>query len=864
MAFKKSPPSSAVPESPDRLFLELPRRKYPDLLPIQQEVLRAYAGSSLNSRDVALQLPTGSGKTLVGLLLAEWLRRRNHERVVYLCPTKQLVNQVTEQAEEKYGLTALAFTGRIVDYPPADKTKYREAEHVAVTTYSSIFNTNPYFDDADVLILDDAHAAENYVAALWTVRLERQNESHAVLWKALAPLLKPFLSSTEYIDAFGPSDGQVTADWVEKLATPHFASIHSEFSSILDVHLVGKSENYQWSLLREHLTGCHLYLSPNEILLRPLIPPTSTHSAFVTPRQRVYMSATLGACGDLERLVGRSPIDRVPVPEGWDRHGVGRRFFVFPEMSMEEGEVTRLRSELMVLANRSVVLVPSKPRQTAASTEIQKRIGFTVFDADSIEQSKKAFVASDRAVAVLANRYDGMDFPGEDCRLLFVEGFPKAMNLQERFIMLRMGAPLLFNERIQTRVLQAVGRCTRSLQDYSAVVVVGTELQDYLTDYRRRKYLHPEIQAELAFGIDQSKEVTVETIVDNFKIFLANGAEWEQANQEIVARRSTMTRESIPGLDELANAVADEIRYQDYLWQGDYENASERAQAVLALLTHENLRGYRALWNYLAGSSVRLGASEGAPLPRIKAVQHFAAAKKAAPNVPWLIKLARFETEVKEPAQTRDASGEQIERIEAVLTEIGLLHDRKLVQREKQILEGLASEDAKQFEGAHRLLGDLLGFKAGKVEGEGTPDPWWIIGDLCFVFEDHSNGKAGSSLNVEKARQAASHPNWMRANVEESKECQILAVLVTPVTLVRKAARPHLGNVALWPLDDFRAWASNSLAVLRKLRTEFSEAGNLIWRAHAAAELEKERIDGRCLHTYLSGCLAKNLLGVSE
>jgi hypothetical protein len=39
-------------------------------------------------------LPTGSGKTLVGLLIGEWLRRKNKERVVFLCPTRQLVNQV--------------------------------------------------------------------------------------------------------------------------------------------------------------------------------------------------------------------------------------------------------------------------------------------------------------------------------------------------------------------------------------------------------------------------------------------------------------------------------------------------------------------------------------------------------------------------------------------------------------------------------------------------------------------------------------------------------------------------------------------------------------------------------------------------
>jgi replicative superfamily II helicase len=108
MAFKKLSPVATVPDSPDKLLLELPRRTIPNVLPHQQEIMRNYAALASTVADVALQLPTGSGKTLVGLLTGEWLRRKNKERIVYLCPTRQLVNQVVEQAEEKYGLTVLA------------------------------------------------------------------------------------------------------------------------------------------------------------------------------------------------------------------------------------------------------------------------------------------------------------------------------------------------------------------------------------------------------------------------------------------------------------------------------------------------------------------------------------------------------------------------------------------------------------------------------------------------------------------------------------------------------------------------------------------------------------------------------------
>ena len=49
MAFKKAPPPTDVAASPDKLFLALPRRKIPDVLPHQREVLRRYSSEALTT-----------------------------------------------------------------------------------------------------------------------------------------------------------------------------------------------------------------------------------------------------------------------------------------------------------------------------------------------------------------------------------------------------------------------------------------------------------------------------------------------------------------------------------------------------------------------------------------------------------------------------------------------------------------------------------------------------------------------------------------------------------------------------------------------------------------------------------------------
>ena len=556
MAFRTATSGDSVPDSPDKLFRDLTRRKFPDVLPHQAETMQAYAEQGVTPPDVALQLPTGSGKTLVGLLIAEWRRRKFNERVVYLCPTKQLVHQVVNQAEEKYGLSVGTFVGRQRDYLPVSKTDFQQAEKIAITTYSGLFNTNSYFDSADVIVLDDAHAAENYIASFWSLRILRDSaEGHPALHQALCNLLSQHLTPTNLTRLRGTWEDVGDRTWVDMLPSPVLAAIRDELTEILDVHTSNSDLRYPWSLLRGHLDACHVYLSSQDILIRPLLPPTFSHAPFNAAKQRIYMSATLGAGGDLERLTGRKNIHRIAAPKGWDTQGVGRRFFIFPEMSLSANEVTGLRMQLMKKAGRSVVLVPSTPMANLASKQITDQIAYPIYRVEDIESSKDAFVTAQQAVAVVANRYDGVDFPGDDCRLLFIEGLPKAMNSQERFLMSRMAANTLFNERIQTRVVQAIGRCTRSLEDYSAVVVTGDDLPDYLADIRRRKFFHPELQAEIEFGVRQSKDIDAANILENFKIFLANGKDWEIANRTIVEARRRLHQESMPAIANLEATV---------------------------------------------------------------------------------------------------------------------------------------------------------------------------------------------------------------------------------------------------------------------------------------------------------------------
>lgn len=860
MAFKKPTSHAAVPESPDRLFRDLPRRKHASLFDHQGQVLRNYVAKALNVSDVALQLPTGSGKTLVGLLLAEWRRRKFRERVVYLCPTRQLVNQVTEEASAKYGLAVEAFTGKIKNYTPEAKAAYTDGERVAVTTYNSLFNVNPFFENPDIIIVDDAHSAENYIASQWTMRVNRFEDSDKTLFNAIAGVLKSVLSEYNYMRLTGSWKSVDDANWVDKIPTHKLIEVADELRSVISENIREADQRFAWRMLEHHVRACQLYVSSSEVLLRPLIPPTWSHGPFVNATQRIFMSATLGAGGDLERLTGRSRITRLPIPEGWDRQGIGRRFFIFPEKSLTEADTLELRRELMRKAGRSLVLTPSQTEADEVMKDVTSSLKYLVFSATDLENSKAKFTESAQAVAVIANRYDGIDFPEDDCRLQFVEGLPRATNLQERFLMNRMGANLLFNERVQTRVLQAIGRCTRGLNDYSAVIVTGEDLPAYLTDRKRRSYFHPELQAELEFGVEQSTQVKAQDILDNFDIFLEHDQDWEDANQGILEAREVATQAEFPAMDQLECVVAQEVTWQTAMWNEDYAQAYEAAREVLGGLSDSGLRGYRALWHYLAGAAAEQAAANGEVGFEEYARIQYRKAKEAANGIPWLIALARgnaVTSSVEEQDQTTVML--QVEQLEAQLVKLGTLHNRGFSAREKAIREGL--EDGDRFEQAQVLLGEHLGFSAGKQESDASPDPWWIVGGVALVFEDHANAKGDTAvIDATKARQAASHPDWLREHVAASAGALIQPVLVTPAKKAKDGAIPHLGRVAYWGLEEFREWAETALVTVRELRRGFREPGDLAWRAKAAQALSEVRADGPGLYAWLSARPARDHL----
>lgn len=853
MAFKSRSGGGPAPKDPEVLLRDLRKKTIEGILAHQADVIRCYM-SHVDKADVALQLPTGSGKTLVGLLIAEWRRRKFKERVLYLCPTKQLVHQVAEQARKKYGIELHPFTGSKSQYEATACSDWQNADAVGVTTYSGIFNTRPFFSNPQSIILDDAHSAENYIASFWSVQIEkRTNES---IFSTLQGVLLPLMSSSERLSLTDEREGE--AAWVSKVPTPYLQPLLPEITAILDAHTEGNDLRYSWQTVRPILDACHVYISTHSILIRPLIPPSHLHHPFSGATQRVYMSATLGSGGDLERITGRGGIHRIPAPSGWDRQGIGRRFFIFPKRSLDDDQTREFCVNAAKSCGRSLYLVPDDG-SIKKGKSIAEESDCTAFSASQIEESKEPFVQSTSAMAIVANRYDGIDLSGDECRLLLIDGLPKGSNLQERFFVSRIGAQLLLDDRILTRVVQGFGRCTRSANDYAAVVILGDSLNKYLMTRERRKYFHPEIQAEIDFGLEQSKLTNLTALSENLAHFMSQDDEWEDAEQQIVDLRSELEQAQLPATAQLSATVSDELSYQTSMCAGDYAAALESCRSILGKLTDSTLRGYRALWYYLAGSAAWLAHNHGQGVEIKVSREYYERAKSSNPSLRWLANLGNAMSTPGKAIPDEDSAYSLIERIESVLEELGTTHDRKYSAFEASILSDISQDDdGRRFERGREQLGRLLGYSVGHTDEDAGPDPWWIAdASLCFSFEDHAEGKESTVFPANKARQAASHPEWIRAKVPETSECRFVPILVTPCRKATSGAMPHLASVQYWNLRDFREWAKKALQAMRQLRTIFPGEGNMEWRQTAAARLKEADIAPAELEALLSETAAE-------
>ncbi len=847
MAFKIRKREVFSYSSPQDMYQDNKLKKIMGPLDYQTAMLDLYI-KNMEKRTVALELPTGSGKTLVGLLIGEYRRRKNKEKILFLCPTNQLVHQVVEQANLKYGLKAIAFCGKQKDYSPKDKSSFLMSEALGVTTYSSFFALNSFFKDVDVLIMDDVHSCEDYIISNWTIQID----SETTIFTEIAELLKNCISEVDYKYLLEEEYLPDVASWCNMLPMPLALNKLDELQLILQHGIEsGTSNFYAYSRISENLQECNIYIANRKILIRPWIAPTMSFKAFADAKQRILMSATLGRSGELERITGIEKICRLPIVNDWDKKGLGRKFFTFPDLSLGEDEQGEVVMALQNLCKKSVFLVPDSQSAKAIKGFYTEHISSAkIFEAKDIEESKQSFVDCPEGTAILANRFDGIDFSDDASRLLFIWNLPKTTNLQERFLITRMGASKLYAERIRTRIIQAVGRCSRNPSDFSIVCVIGDSIQNDLTKQEKIKQFPPELRAEIQFGLENSVDYsTVKDVIEQARDFLDRNENWQEAEEYIVDLRNDYWDE----IDEVEKQVNDklqksavlELKFQYSLWKKDYKAAFGFACDIIGVLNAPVLSGYKCFWNYMAGCMAFYLFQQGQSEYRTSGIQYLEEALKENISIRWLSGLSEklFCAENKD-IEENDFFFDCVERLENVFTLLPTA--QKLEKRIKKILDDLNSLDGKVFERGHKELGELLGYISHNPSSTGAPDPYWIINENNVVVSEdkiYEEKEQIKSIPISDVSEAGRHCVWILEHEKRIlKDANIYTVLITNSTSIEDDARIYADNLYYVYRKDYVSWAVKALTVIRRVWNTYTDGGEMAWREAVHEEFMKESV----------------------
>lgn len=589
-----------VSQNYSQLLRTLKSSKFKKLWPAQNHILAEYAAKYTKKKDVAIELPTGAGKTLIALLIAErW--RQGAKKVAILSANKTLARQMLRESQF-LGIPAVLMEGRGVDIPSRDKRAYQRATHTAIMNYWVYFNQSPVIDPADLVIMDDAHLAEHSLHSLYSVEIDKF--SHQTLFHALAAELnRRFPEYRVLADAMNEEDVPSNCP-PELLSFIDQADAGRRITEIIDSSpYLGTDEDlrFRWTRMRDHLLEANIYVGLESIWIRPYIYPLVSNPHYQNTTQRLYMSATIGDPTDLSRRLGVGDIAKIPTPSEYAEKTFGRRLVIMNRI--EDGDIPSRQQAAILAALRihpkSVWLCSSKIEANRIREIVSNWLdsngltGQPTWILTPLGEEIDHFKRSPQGHLFVAGRFDGMDFTGDECRLVILTTLPRAINVQEEFISAYLRDSGFMKRRLNHRIIQALGRCNRSDNDFGIYVLADQRFATHFGRESNRAGIPRNIVAEIDMAQDAA-ETSQGELVKSVQDFLHQ--QFSQYDKEVESRQAAVPVGPSP-LPQ-PDTSSDEVVGWAALFQSqNYQVAADR---------------FEKCWKTaLAGNLVEIGALHG-------------------------------------------------------------------------------------------------------------------------------------------------------------------------------------------------------------------------------------------------------------
>lgn len=783
--------------------------KFKSLRDAQEFVLREYSANYVSSPDIAIDLPTGAGKTLIALLIAEaW--REDGKKVAILSANKTLARQMLGEANA-LGIPAVLMEGRGVDIPAPDKRAYQRAVKVAIMNYWVYFNQNPVIDPADLLVMDDAHLAEHCLHSLYSVEIKRQ--SHENLFNALVSELQArFPEYSVLADALA-GDAPPTSP-TELLSFIDQVEVADRIREIIDTSpYLGSDKDlgFRWGRTRGAFREANVYLSLHSIWVRPYVYPLISNFHYAQTQQRIYLSATIGDPGDLSRRLGVKPITKIPIPPEYADKTSGRRLVI---MNRIEDKDIPERLEAIILAAlrihpKSVWLSATEAEarrfQAAVSAwlNLNGLVGHPTWLLTPLGDEIDLFKASPNGHLFVAGRFDGMDFQADECRLVVLTTLPRAINAQEEFISSYLRDSGFMMRRLNQRIVQALGRCNRSDEDFGMYVLADRRFAAHFGRESNKEGLPRNMIAEIDMSQD-SAEIEVDALVSKVESFLRGDFTEHDRELQAYLYAVPMNTAQPPLPDTSGDEV---IGWASLFISQNYEVAADRFERCWEAARNANLLEICALYGWQWAKALYLESLLGEPSARERALSVFENAIRRGGSSSWFNRMraslnrARQVAAVSEDMARDDYANHLLRAFDDILERQGTTGNR-FDRWCESITNLLQSDSHNQYQEGLERLGQVLAYHATRPRYETATDCRWrgVFGNTreVITFEakiEHSDSQELFARDVGQA-----HNQHARAIREyEPQGYTARGTIVTHLGALAPDAEASAGTIKILP-----------------------------------------------------------------
>jgi len=747
---------------PREIFSLLPEKdsKYQYPRDVQTEVWNKWF-ERRDEEDLVLKMNTGSGKTVVGLLILKSCLNEGKGPAVYVAPDQYLVEQAIQEANN---------LGLNVTNEPRD-TSYLSGNSILVINIYKLINGLSVFGVGDEgikipigsIIIDDTHACLTNSENQFTLKLESTSSPFNKLLKLFKDDLKR-QSESKYLEL---EAGDNTAT----LEVPHWGWIDrsSEVLKILHKHKDLDQIKFIWPLIKEDIKLSKCIFNGKRLEISPKFLPINIINSFTAANRRIYMSATIA---DDSVLITHFDVEEDNIKSILSPNSasdIGDRMIITPQAIIPEISDKEIRGLVRSYADKYnvTVIVPSFYR-----ADFWKPVSNQILDRDNLIEGVNKLKNQHVGLTVLINRYDGIDLPKKATQLLVIDGLPDLRTLSDKIKQVALSnSSEIISEFIQI-IEQGMGRAVRSNDDYCGILLMGRTLVNYLYSLNAKSHFTDITKTQIELSENLAKQLEGEEI-DEIKQALDHCLErnkqWVEASKGAISKIGYNTNANINQKYKLERKAFNKAK------QENFRSAAETVQEIIEDLDNNKEKGW-----YLQELSNYTYFTDPVEAHKIQ--------KSAYESNNYVLKPMEGITYEKLSA----SEAEQANRCKEYCNN-NFKSCNEIVLGIRSVLENLVfkEDSAAIFEESFKNLALFLGFNSQRPEqkfGKG-PDVLWEVGDQNYFVIECKNEAVTDFIAKRYCDQLSGSMNWF--NEEYDYSSSAIPLMIHPSDSIHNLATAH-------------------------------------------------------------------------